>query len=66
MEIFLFVILDEAAPADHSLYVLTGALAFSTMLCVLLAVLLFKLHKRSSCQLTGKCPRPSVSYITCY
>ncbi|CAG12703.1 unnamed protein product [Tetraodon nigroviridis] len=36
--------------ADYLVYFLTGALVFSTILCVLLASFLFKLHKRSSSQ----------------
>lgn len=62
MEIF-FVILDKVTSAEHPVYLLAGALVFSTILCVLLALLLFKLHRRSSSQLLGKYLCPSVYMI---
>uniref|UniRef100_H3BWU1 Ig-like domain-containing protein n=1 Tax=Tetraodon nigroviridis TaxID=99883 RepID=H3BWU1_TETNG len=50
---------NKVTGADYLLYFLTGALVFSTILSVLLASFLFKLHKRSSSRLTETQSGPS-------
>uniref|UniRef100_A0A674N1Y9 Ig-like domain-containing protein n=1 Tax=Takifugu rubripes TaxID=31033 RepID=A0A674N1Y9_TAKRU len=50
---------NRASSSDKPVYFLTGALVFTTILCVLLALSLFKLHKRISSQNTGTPTDPS-------
>nr|AAF28789.1 immune-type receptor 11 [Sphoeroides nephelus] len=50
---------NNASCSDHLQYALTGALVLTTSLCVVLALSLFKLYKRSSSQCTDIQTAPS-------
>lgn len=53
---YVLFLLCFADKISSFVYCLTGALAFTTILCVSLALSMFKLHKRISFQRTGKSP----------
>lgn len=56
---------DEVnSPVLLLVYFVTGALAFITILCALLALTLLKVYKRISSKHTGKCSCLSVNYIS--